>query len=58
MQTDYGTSVERRAACGSVGALTPRRTSGRHPSPQRRVNLAGIDLNLLVALEACWRSAT
>jgi DNA-binding transcriptional LysR family regulator len=50
MQSDYGMSAE-RVPLGLVG-VTPPRTSGRHLSLQRRVNLAGTDLNLLVALEA------
>ncbi len=50
MQTGFGTSVE-RPRLRSVGA-PPRQDGGLHPSPHRRVNLAGVDLNLLVALEA------
>jgi DNA-binding transcriptional LysR family regulator len=50
MQTEIGTSVE-RPPLRSVGVMPPQ-AGGRHPSPQRRVNLAGIDLNLLVSLEA------
>ena len=50
MKTGFGTSVE-RPRLRSVGT-PPRQDGGLHPSPHRRVNLAGVDLNLLVALEA------
>src|SRR3954469_3986689 len=50
MQSDYGMSAERVPL--GLGGVTPPRTSGRHLSLQKRVNLAGTDLNLLVALEA------
>ena len=54
MQTGFGTSVERPRlrSVGTPPRQDARQDGGRHPSPHRRVNLAGVDLNLLVALEA------
>lgn len=50
MQTSFGTSVG-RPRLRSVGS-PPRQDGVRQTSPHGRINLAGVDLNLLVALEA------